>query len=172
MNCVQLIGRLTKDVDLRFTGNGNAVGNFTLAVNRNFKNDQGGYDADFIRCTVWQKIAENLANMTVKGSRIGIEGRIQTGSYDNQQGERVYTTEVVVNNFHLLDSKADTDAMRRQNGNQGQDQQRGNQPNYQSRNNQGYQPPHNQQYQPKNQARNLMAKDMTEVHIPSEDLPF
>lgn len=109
MNTVQLIGRLTRELDLRFTSNGTAVGTFTLAVNRSFTNQQGEREADFIRCVIWRKAAENLANFTRKGSQIGVEGRIQTRSYDNQQGERVYMTEVVVNNFHLLEPKSVTE---------------------------------------------------------------
>lgn len=105
MNNIQLIGRLTKDVEVKFTQSGTAVGNFTLAVNRSFKNEQGEREADFINCVIWRKAAENLAQFTRKGSQIGIEGRIQTRNYENNQGQRVYVTEVVVNNFHLLESK-------------------------------------------------------------------
>lgn len=108
MNTVQLVGRLTKEVDLRFTSSGTAVGSFTLAVNRSFTNQQGEREADFINCVIWRKAAENLANFTRKGSQIGIEGRIQTRNYENQQGQRVYVTEVVVNNFHLLEPKSVT----------------------------------------------------------------
>ena len=89
MNTVQLVGRLTKDVDLKFTQNGEAVANFTIAVNRNFTNQQGEREADFINCVIWRKSAENLANFTRKGSLIGLDGRLQTRSYDNQQGQRV-----------------------------------------------------------------------------------
>ena len=116
MNNIQLIGRLTKDVEVKFTQSGTAVGNFTLAVNRSFKNEQGEREADFINCVIWRKAAENLAQFTRKGSQIGIEGRIQTRNYENNQGQRVYVTEVVVNNFHLLESKPKGD---NQQGNQG-----------------------------------------------------
>ena len=105
MNTVQLVGRLTKDVDLKFTQSGEAVANFTIAVNRNFTNQQGEREADFINCVIWRKSAENLANFTRKGSLIGLDGRLQTRSYDNQQGQRVYVTEVVVNHFDLLEKK-------------------------------------------------------------------
>ena len=88
MNTVQLVGRLTKDVDLKFTQTGEAVANFTIAVNRNFTNQQGEREADFINCVIWRKSAENLANFTRKGSLIGLDGRLQTRSYDNQQGQR------------------------------------------------------------------------------------
>lgn len=109
MNSVQLVGRLTKEVDLRFTSSGTAVGSFTLAVNRSFTNQQGEREADFINCVIWRKAAENLASFTRKGSQIGIEGRIQTRNYENQQGQRVYVTEVVVNNFHLLEPRSVTE---------------------------------------------------------------
>ena len=105
MNTVQLVGRLTRDVDLKFTQSGEAVANFTIAVNRNFTNQQGEREADFINCVIWRKSAENLANFTRKGSLIGLDGRLQTRSYDNQQGQRVYVTEVVVNHFDLLEKK-------------------------------------------------------------------
>ena len=109
MNSVQLVGRLTREVDLRFTSSGIAVGTFTLAVNRNFTNQQGEREADFINCVIWRKSAENFANFTRKGSQVGVEGRIQTRNYENQQGQRVYVTEVVVDQFHLLEPKSVTE---------------------------------------------------------------
>ena len=116
INNVVLVGRLTRDPDLRFTPSGVATANFTLAVDRNFTNQQGQRDADFINCVVWRKAAENFANYTHNGSLVGIEGRIQTRNYENQQGQRVYVTEVVVSNFSFLESKAQADAYRQQNG--------------------------------------------------------
>ncbi len=104
INNVVLTGRLTKDLDLRYTSNGTAVATGTLAVNRSFKNADGDYEADYPRIQVWRKAAENLANFTQKGSLIGIEGRIQTGSYE-KDGQRVYTTEIVVDKFTLLESR-------------------------------------------------------------------
>ncbi|MCD4985618.1 single-stranded DNA-binding protein [Enterococcus gallinarum] len=105
INNLTLVGRLTKDPDLKYTGNGTAVATFTLAVNRNFTNQSGEREADFINCVIWRKPAETLANYAKKGVLIGITGRIQTRSYDNQQGQRVYVTEVVADNFQLLESK-------------------------------------------------------------------
>ncbi|MCB2860623.1 single-stranded DNA-binding protein [Streptococcus suis] len=105
INNVTLIGRLTRDVELRYTPNNVAVGAFTLAVNRNFKNAAGDREADFINCVIWNKQAENLANWTKKGHLIGITGRIQTRSYDNQQGQRVYVTEVVAESFQVLEKR-------------------------------------------------------------------
>lgn len=106
INNVVLVGRLTKDADLRYTSNGTAVATFTLAVNRQFTNQQGEREADFINCVIWRKSAESLSNFTKKGSLVGVEGRIQTRSYDNQQGQRVYVTEVVVESFSLLEPKS------------------------------------------------------------------
>lgn len=106
INNVVLIGRLTRDVELRYTPSNVAVATFNLAVNRNFKNQQTGErEADFINCVMWQKSAENLANWTRKGMLIGITGRIQTRSYENQQGQRVYVTEVVAESFQTLEKK-------------------------------------------------------------------
>ena len=105
INRTVLIGRLTKDVELRHTAKGDAVASFTVAVNRQFTNSHGEREADFINCVIWRKAAENFAKYTHKGSLVGIEGRIQTRSYENQQGQRVYVTEVVADNFSLLDSK-------------------------------------------------------------------
>lgn len=105
INNLTLVGRLTKDPDLKYTGNGTAVATFTLAVNRNFTNQSGEREADFINCVIWRKSAETLANYAKKGVLIGVTGRIQTRSYDNQQGQKVYVTEVIADNFQLLESK-------------------------------------------------------------------
>ena len=105
LNSICLVGRLTKDVDLRYTPLNVAVATFTLAVNRTFKNENGDREADFINCVMWRQQAENLANWAKKGALIGVTGRIQTRSYDNQQGQRVYVTEVVADTFQLLESR-------------------------------------------------------------------
>ena len=105
INNVVLVGRLTRDAELRYTQSNIAVATFTLAVNRPFKNEDGERDADFINCVIWRQSAENLANWAKKGSLIGITGVIQTRTYDNQQGQRVYVTEVVASNFQLLESR-------------------------------------------------------------------
>lgn len=106
INRVILIGRLTKDPELKYTSSGAAVGSFNLAVNRQFTNANGDREADFINCVIWRKSAENFANFTHKGSLVGIDGRLQTRNYENQQGQRVYVTEVVVDNFSLLEKRA------------------------------------------------------------------
>lgn len=105
INNVVLVGRLTKAVDLRYTSNGTAYASFTLAVERNFKNQNGEKETDFINCAMWRKAAENFANFTHKGSQVGIEGRIQTRNYENQQGQKVYVTEVLAENFSLLEPR-------------------------------------------------------------------
>lgn len=105
INRVVLVGRLTKDPELKYTPSGAAVARFTLAVNRTFSNASGEKETDFINCTVWRKQAENTANFLKKGSLAGIEGRIQTGSYEGQDGKRVYTTEVVADSVQFLEPK-------------------------------------------------------------------
>lgn len=105
MNNTVLVGRLTKDADLRYTANGTAVASFTVAVNRAYKKENDEQKVDFINCVVWRKTAEALANYTKKGSLIGVEGSIQTRSYDNQQGQRVYVTEVNAREITFLESK-------------------------------------------------------------------
>lgn len=110
LNNVCLVGRLTDNPELRYTPNNQAVATFRLAVNRNFKSQNGEREADFINCVIWRQQAENLANWAKKGALIGITGRIQTRSYENQQGQRVYVTEVVAEQFQLLESRRDREA--------------------------------------------------------------
>ncbi|MCM3762803.1 single-stranded DNA-binding protein [Alkalihalobacillus oceani] len=105
LNRVVLVGRLTRDPELRYTPNGVAVANFTLAVNRTFSNQQGERDADFINCVVWRKPAENVANYLKKGSLAGVDGRIQTRSYDNNEGRRVFVTEIVADSVQFLEPR-------------------------------------------------------------------
>lgn len=105
INNVTLVGRLTKDVELKYTPANQAVAQFTLAVNRTFKNANGERESDFINCVIWRKSAENFANFAKKGALIGITGRIQTRNYENQQGQHVYITEVIAENFQMLESR-------------------------------------------------------------------
>lgn len=107
MNTVNLIGRLTKDPELKYSQSGVAICTFTIAVNRDFTNQNGEREADFIQCKAFKKTAENLANYQQKGSQIGVVGRIQTGSYEGQDGKRVYTTDVMVDRIEFLGSKSD-----------------------------------------------------------------
>ncbi|MSD84248.1 single-stranded DNA-binding protein [Lactobacillus curvatus] len=109
INRVILVGRLTRDVDLKYTQSGTAVGQFNMAINRQYTNANGDREADFINCVIWRKSAENFANFTKKGSLVGVDGRLQTRNYENQQGQRVYVTEVVVDNFSLLESRTTTE---------------------------------------------------------------
>lgn len=147
MNTTQLVGRLTKEVELKYSASGTAMGNFTLAVNRSFTNQQGEREADFINCVIWRKAAENLAQFTRKGSQIGIEGRIQTRNYENQQGTRVFVTEIVVNNFYLLDPKPKDSGQQQRNYNQ--------------------QPQNNYQ-----QPSKPFVESGRPIDIPEDDLPF
>lgn len=145
INNATLVGRMTKDVDLRYTQNGKAVGNFILAVNRPFKNKNGEQETDFILCQVWGKQAENLANYMKKGSQVGVVGRINTRNYENNQGQRVYVTEVVADQVAFLESKK--------------------QSNNQSQNNQ-QQPQNNQQF------NDPFANNGQPIDISDDDLPF
>ena len=105
MNKVFLIGRLTRDPELRYTGSNIPAASFSIAVNRNFTNQAGEREADFINITVWRKQAENCKNYLTKGSQVAIEGRIQTRSYDGQDGQKRYVTEVVADNVEFLGSR-------------------------------------------------------------------
>ncbi|EOJ21627.1 single-strand DNA-binding protein [Enterococcus faecalis EnGen0338] len=151
INNVTLVGRLTKDPDLRYTQSGTAVGQFTLAVNRNFTNQQGDREADFINCVIWRKAAESFANYARKGTLIGLTGRIQTRNYDNQQGQRVYVTEVVVENFQLLESK---------------------EVNEQRRSNKPGQAAFDKQPSAKPDPLDPFSKEASPINISDDDLPF
>ncbi|MGL4522246.1 MAG: single-stranded DNA-binding protein [Bacilli bacterium] len=107
MNATQLIGRPVKDIELSYTQNGMAIAVFTLAVQRSYTNKQTGEkESDFIRCKAFQKTAETLANHVKKGHKVGIQGQIQTGSYDDQDGKKVFTTDVIVQQVTFLENKA------------------------------------------------------------------
>ncbi len=146
INRVVLVGRLTKDPDLRYTPNGVPVANFTLAVNRPFSNQNGEREADFINIQVWRKPAENAANYLKKGSLCGVDGRIQTRNFEGQDGKRVYVTEVVADSVQFLDSKRDN-------------QQQGS---YQNNNRQNYQ----------QNKQDPFANDGQPIDIQDDDLPF
>lgn len=150
MNHVSLIGRLTKDIELKSTAKGDSVGSFTLAVNRKFTNQQGEREADFINCVVWKKPAEAMAKYTQKGSQVGIEGRIQTRNYENQQGTRVYVTEIVVSQVTFIGSN-----------NTGQNEQSNQSANYS-----------NNQQNSQNSFKYDHSQDSRAVDISEDDLPF
>lgn len=108
INNVTLIGRLTRDPKLQYTNSNIATAQFNIACNRNFKNSNGEYDADFINCVMWRDQAERFCEWTRKGMLVGITGRIQTRSYEGNDGKRVYVTEVVVENFQVLEKRDNT----------------------------------------------------------------
>ena len=105
INRVVMVGRMTRDPELRRTGSGAAVTRFTLALNRNY-NSADGQQADYISCVVWNKVAENVAQYCSKGSLVGVEGRLRSRTYDNAQGQRVYVTEVVCDSVQFLETRA------------------------------------------------------------------
>lgn len=123
INRATLVGRLVEDVDLRYTPSGIATATFTLAVTRPFANQEGVREADFIRCVAWRKTAENLANYTKKGSMIGVDGRIQTRSYE-KDGRRVYVTEVVADSVQFLGRSGSNTAEKQQGNSKGAAQQK------------------------------------------------
>lgn len=163
INRVVLVGRMTKDPELRYTPSGVAVCRFTLAVNRSFSSQDGEKEADFIQCTVWRKPAENTANFLRKGSLTGVEGRIQTGSYEGTDGKRVYTTEVVCDSVQFLEPK----------NSQGGGNQSGQQSNQQP-NQQRPQQQTNQQPQQSNYTRvdEDPFSNGSPINVSDDDLPF
>ena len=108
MNAVVLVGRTTKDIELRRTGSGTAVARFTLAVNRDFR-PQDGQEADFINCVAWKKTAELLEQYVHKGDRIAVSGSIRTRNYEDNHGKKVYVTEVLANQVEFLETKKNSE---------------------------------------------------------------
>lgn len=125
INSVSLVGRLTKDIELRYSNNNNATTNFQLAVNRPFPDNNGQYQADFISCVAFGKRAENMASYLAKGSLIGVEGRIQTSTYKDKQNKTVFRTDVICSNVSFLESS-------NKNNNQGNNNFQQNNQNYQN----------------------------------------
>ena len=169
INNVVLVGRLTKDVNLRSTQNGMMVGTFTLAVDRDYKEKNGNRKADFVSCVIWNskdsKKAENLATYAHKGSLIGIKGSLQTRNYDDKDGKRVYVTEVKVDSFSLLESRqAASDYQQgRYNGQQGgsgYDQPK-----------QNFQAPQAANFGSQGQTTTPAGQENT-IDVSSDDLPF
>lgn len=161
INRTVLVGRLTKDPEIRYTQSGVAVANFTVAVNRQFTNANGEREADFIGCIIWRKAAENFCNFTHKGSLVGIDGRIQTSSYE-KEGQRVYATQVVVDSFSLLKPKQ-------------QSQQRGQQSNASDALHDNFEQSNNTYGQNNNgygQNNNNPAPSNNDFGINDDDLPF
>ena len=110
INKVILVGRITKEVELRKTSTGISTVSFTLACNRKFSNQENGQDADFINCVAWRQSADFMANYVKKGALLGVEGRIQTRNYKDQSDRTVYVTEVVCDSVQILEQKKDTQA--------------------------------------------------------------
>ncbi|MBU8908543.1 single-stranded DNA-binding protein [Desertibacillus haloalkaliphilus] len=119
INRVILVGRLTRDPELKYTPNGVAVANFTLAVNRPFSNQQGEREADFINVVVWRKQAENATEYLKKGSLAGVDGRFQSRSYENNNGQKVFVVELVAESVQFLEPKSSNGSGGNQNNNQG-----------------------------------------------------
>lgn len=178
-----LVGRLTKDVELRYTGNGIAAGSFTLAVNRNFTNSQGEREADFINCVIWRKAAETFSQWTHKGSLVAVDGRLQTRNYENNQGITVYVTELVVDEFSFIDTNNGNNNQA-SNGNSGQsNQQPYNKSNNQNRNYQNNSNQHSQfgnasPFGSGQQGNNRSSNNMSDpfksggINVSDDDLPF
>lgn len=124
LNRVVLVGRLTKDPEFRTTQSGVDVATFTLAVNRNFKSKNGEQQADFINCVVFRKQAENVNNYLNKGSLAGIDGRLQSRSYENKEGQRVFVTEVVCDSVQFLEPKNTQSSNNNQSNNQVQQREK------------------------------------------------
>jgi single-strand DNA-binding protein len=171
MNRVVLVGRLTKDPELKYTPNGVPVATFTLAVNRTFTNQQGEREADFINCVVWRRPAENVANFLKKGSLAGVDGRIQTRNFEGQDGRRVFMTEVVAESVQFLEPRS---------ANQNQGDRSGNAGYYGGgQNDQGHSYSQNQNQRSNNNNNNFtrvdedpFANDGKPIDISDDDLPF
>lgn len=156
LNRVVLVGRLVRDPDLKYTGtNGTAVANFTIAVNRPFKSKDGEQDADFINCVVWRKPAENLANYMKKGNQIGVDGRLQSRTYDDKDGKKVFVTEVVADSVQFLEPKNSQD-------NTGNEQQSTSNSQKGTQNQSNSTPNQNDPFK----------NDGTPIDIEDDDLPF
>ena len=168
INRTVLVGRLTRDPELRYTQGGTAVASFTLAVNRQFTNSQGEREADFINCVIWRKAAENFAKLVHKGSLVGIDGRLQTRNYENKQGNRVYVTEVVVDNFSLLEARSESE-----NRNSGNGSSNDANPNQASSYNQSENSSNsNSSSNSRTNIRDPFADNGKPIDISDDDLPF
>ncbi len=166
INNVVLVGRMTKDPELKYTQGGVAVTRFTLAVNRPFTNQQGQREADFVNCVTWRKQAENTANFLRKGSLTGIEGRIQTSNFEGKDGNRVFMTEVVADSVQFLEPRSSN--AERSESNPGAQSQGGNQqkqPNQQTN-----QQPSQQNYTRTND--DPFSTGGGPIEVSDDDLPF
>lgn len=163
INSVTLVGRVTKDLELKYSQSGVAVCKFNLAVNRNFKSKDGEQQADFPMILTFRKTAENAANYLRKGSLVGITGRIQTGSYDNKEGQRIFTTEILADSVQFLEPKSSNQQNAQNNASTGYGQQSNiNTPNYNS----------NGGNQPNLSNGDLFGGQGGPVNVSGDDLPF
>lgn len=162
INNTVIVGRLTKDADLRYTGSGIAVASCTVAVERAFTNGQGERETDFINVVAWRKTAEVISNFTSKGSLVGITGRIQTRNYTNNEGRKVYITEVVCENFQMLEPKSVTEKRKQDNQSSSS---KSNQQNYSASN----QSNKNDDYP---RYEDAMNDNNETIDISDDDLPF
>lgn len=153
INRVVLVGRITKDPELRYTNSNLPFVNFTVAVNRTYANQSGEREADFIQCTIWRKQAENLAKFVSKGKLIGVEGKIQTRTYDDANGVKKYITEVLCDSVQFLEPKS-----------QNQGDYSNGQNNYQNQN--------NQQNQERQNYNNQRQESTPSIDVSEDDLPF
>ncbi len=165
INRAILVGRLTRDPELRRTQNDIPVTTFTLAVNRTFRNQQGEQEADFINCVVWRRQAENVAKYVNKGSLVGVEGRIQSRSFDDQEGNRRFVTEIVADSVQFLETKASQQNQQQNYNDNYNDNYAGggyNQNQNQHSNNNGQNNNNNKQ----------KPDDLKDIDIAEDDLPF
>ncbi|MDC5694314.1 single-stranded DNA-binding protein [Mammaliicoccus sciuri] len=169
INRVVLVGRLTKEPEYRVTPSGVQVATFTLAINRTFTNQNGERQADFINCVVFRTPAENVNKYLNKGNLAGVEGRLQSRSYENNEGKRVYVTEVVCDSVQFLEPKSNNQQQSNYQRPQYNQQQGYQQQNYQQPNN--YQQPQNNQY-PAPQQYNPFNNANGPIDINDDDLPF
>lgn len=183
INNTTLVGRLTKTPELSYTNSGIAVTSFTLAVERNYTNANGDRETDFIMCQSWRGTAEIIAKLGVKGALVGVTGNIQTRNYENNQGQKVYVTEIVVDNFQMMEPKSVTDERRNQMGQPGNDTGQNNQYNNQNvgNSNQNWENKTNKGTNQSNMGQNNrnmgnnddpFANSGTATDIDDDDLPF
>lgn len=168
-----LVGRLTRDAELRYTGSGIAVASFTVAVERPYTNAQGERETDFINCVAWRKTAEIISNYTRKGSLVGVTGRMQTRNYTNNEGRKVYITEVVCENFQMLEPKSVTERRAQNDGsssNSGFSNNSSNNKNYSQNTNQA--PKNNSKSSYANFDEDPFDTNNDSIDISDDDLPF
>ncbi|EXJ24303.1 Single-stranded DNA-binding protein [Alkalibacterium sp. AK22] len=179
INNVVLVGRLTRDPELRYTGSGIAVATFSVAVERPFSNAQGERETDFVNCVAWRKTAETISNFTRKGSLVGVTGRIQTRNYTNNEGRKVYVTEIVCENFQMLEPKSVTEKRAQNEGANTGGSGYSNSSNYSQNSSSNYSQQNNQNQAPRNKQSNYANFDEDpfesnndSIDISDDDLPF